>query len=92
MSFMALNGEIDLTLPARTRANVRLRSERNGYITSDFELPGVDYPYAAEPREGSTKPLHSRRPIEIQSRINGGGPMLVATTENGPIRLRRGGR
>ncbi|GAB5534867.1 MAG: hypothetical protein Rubg2KO_11160 [Rubricoccaceae bacterium] len=90
MSFIALNGEIDLTLPARLKANVRLRSERNGYITSDFELPGVDYPYADAPREGSAKPLHSRQPIEIQSSINGGGPMLVATTENGPIRLRRG--
>ena len=92
MSFIALNGEIDLTLPARLKANVRLRSERNGYIMSDFELPGVDYPYADEPREGSAKPLHSPRPIEIQSSINGGGPTLVATTENGPIRLRRARR
>ena len=92
MSFIALNGEIDLTLPARYRADVRLRSERNGYITSEFALPDVDYPYAEEAREGTTKPLHSQQPIEILSRINGGGPVLVATTENGPIYLRRGAR
>ncbi|NNF57837.1 MAG: hypothetical protein HKN04_06305 [Rhodothermaceae bacterium] len=89
LSFIALNGGIDLTFPGSYRANVRLRTERNGYITSEFSLPEVDYPYAAEAREGTAKPLYSQQPIEIQSTINGGGPVLVATTENGPIHIRR---
>lgn len=88
MSFITLNGEVDLTLPASARADVQLRTERNGYIDSDFTLPDVDYPYAAEAQEGTAKPLYSERPIAIRSTINGGGPPLVATTENGPIRLR----
>lgn len=92
MSFIALNGEIDLTFPRGYRADLRLRSERNGYVTSEFALPNVDYPYADEPRDGTAKPLHSRQPIEFMSRINGGGPVLIATTENGPIRIRRGAR
>lgn len=92
LSFIALNGEIDLTFPPSFRADVRLRSERNGHITSEFALPGVDYPYADAAREGSAKPVYSRQPIEIEARINGGGPLLVATTESGPIYLRRGPR
>ncbi|MEM6328263.1 MAG: hypothetical protein AAF791_14200 [Bacteroidota bacterium] len=87
MSFLTMNGEVDLLLPRSARANVQLRSERNGYIDSDFALPGVDYPYAEE-AGSAEKPLASPRPIQLRSTLNGGGPMLIATTENGPIKLR----
>lgn len=89
MSFVTLNGGIDLTFPEHLQADVWLRTTRNGHIVSDFDLIGVDYPYAGEPAEGGSKPRYSAYPIAIQAPINGGGPLLVASTENGPIRLRQ---
>ena len=87
MSFITLNGGIDLTLPADVHANLRLRSHKNGYVYSAFDLPHLDYPYQEEPGEDEPGRRYSKDPISVVSRIGGGGPWLVATTENGPIRL-----
>ncbi len=89
MSFITLNGGIDLSFPTDYRANVRLRSERNGYVFSEFGLGQTEYPYGDEPAVTVTERRYSKRPISIVSEIGGGGPWLVATTENGPIRITR---
>lgn len=87
LSFITLNGGITLTLPDGYQANARLRTRKNGYINSDFDLTGTASPYAAEPEAGETKPRYSKTPISINAPINGGGPLLIAMTENGPIEL-----
>src|SRR5438128_1722068 len=37
MAFTSLNGTVDVTLPANTKANLRLRSDR-GEVYSDFDV------------------------------------------------------
>lgn len=87
MSFVTLNGEVALTFPPDLQADVWLRTTRNGHIFSDFALPGVTYPYAQEAAEGTSKEPYSSDPIALRAAVNGGGPLIVAATENGPIRL-----
>ena len=89
MSFITLNGGIDLTLPDDLHANLRLRSHKNGYIYSAFDLPGLTYPYDQEPGEDEPERRYSKEPISVISLLGDGGPWLVATTENGPIRLKK---
>ena len=89
MSFITLNGGIDLAFPADYAANVRFRSEQNGYVFSEFGLPDTAYPYSQEPGSEAAERRYSKQPISIVSEIGGGGPWLVATTENGPIRVTR---
>ncbi|MBI3004933.1 MAG: hypothetical protein HYY49_05900, partial [Ignavibacteriales bacterium] len=38
MSFSSLNGEVDVTLPADTKANVSLKTDMGGEIYSDFDI------------------------------------------------------
>ena len=87
MAFSTLNGDVDVTLPASLKANVRLRSD-NGEIYSDFDI-AMDQvkPDIEEQREGGKYRLVVSR--EMTGRIQGGGPELFLKTFNGDILLRR---
>jgi hypothetical protein len=87
MSFMTLNGGIDLEFPDDVAADVRLRSNRNGYVYSEFDLPGVEYPYDQMPDDSEPGRKYSSEPVSITSTINSSGAWIVATTENGPVRI-----
>lgn len=87
MSFVTLNGEVALSFPDDLEADVWLRTTRNGHVFSAFTLPGVRYPYAQEAAKGTDKEPYGSAPIAIRAPVNGGGPLIVAATENGPIRL-----
>jgi hypothetical protein len=89
MSFITMNGGIDLSLPADLDANVRLRSQKNGYVVSDFALSGTGGVYDSKPDTQKGESQYSSNPIAVTSAIGSGGPWLVANTENGPIRLLR---
>jgi len=82
MAFSSLNGEIDVTLPAATRANLRIRT-LDGDVHSDFEI-AADRP----PSKNSPEGLPGRG---LVGTINGGGPEILFKTLNGNIRLRRAG-
>lgn len=88
MAFTSFNGNVDVTLPANAKANLRLQSD-NGDIYTDFDVQVR--PTAA--------PQTSRRPdgrvrIEVNQSIfgsiNGGGPEFDLRTFNGQIYVRRG--
>ena len=74
MSFTTLNGSVDVTFPAATKATVHMRSD-NGSIESDFELKVGPGTY------GSGK--------SIAGTINGGGPDMTFRTINGNVHIRR---
>lgn len=75
------NGEIDLTLPAETKANARYRTGQ-GRVLTDFDIAVQD-----------DQPEIRDRSIKFQDfvfgTLNGGGVALTIETEKGDIRLRR---
>ena len=88
MSFTTLNGDVDVTVPATIKADVRMSSE-NGDIYSDFDIEAR--PVAQPPEESSSKrkgfKVHIGR--EMRGQINGGGPEIYFKTFNGDILLRK---
>jgi hypothetical protein len=93
MSFLSYNGKVDVTLPADTKANLKMRTD-NGDIYSDFDV---------QLRASSTQPVTidnrsrgGRYRVEIDrgmiGAINGGGPEFELRTYNGNIYVRKGAR
>jgi DUF4097 and DUF4098 domain-containing protein YvlB len=75
MSFSTMNGDIDVSLPADTKANVRLQT-LNGTIHSDFDVvQKPDSRHSAGQR--------------LSGSINGGGPHIQLKTLNGGVHLRK---
>ena len=88
MSFSTMNGNIDVTLPSATRANVRMKTD-NGEIFSDFDVKMQAEASAAS--EGRGKDGMSRVSLErpVRGTLNGGGPEYQFTSFNGQIYLRK---
>lgn len=74
MSFTSWNGEVDVTLPATTKANLKLRTD-NGGVFTDFDVVKTGSPSNDRTTTGT---------------INGGGPDFDLRTHNGNIYLRKG--
>ncbi len=90
MSFSSLNGDIDVTLPADTKARVKLKSD-NGEIYSDFDIRPEAGPAGGKITETGRKDGRFRVQFEkaLYGSINGGGPEMQFTTFNGKIYLRK---
>lgn len=87
MAFSSFNGNVDVTLPAATKANVRLRSDQ-GQIYSDFDVAlDKTAPQVREERSGSRYRIELQQ--ELRGTIGGGGPEFMFKTFNGDIYLRR---
>nr|WP_273569052.1 DUF4097 family beta strand repeat-containing protein [Maribacter sp. Hal144] len=71
------NGEIDVTLPGNTSANLEL-SSWNGDIYTNFDL--------SRPDKDGLKSISGR---EIKGAINGGGVDITLKSTNGNIYLRK---
>jgi hypothetical protein len=89
LSFSTMNGDIDVTLPANPKANVRMKTD-HGEIYSDFEVkfqPGA----RVEESDSQRKDGHYRLRFDrtLRGTINGGGPEYQFTTFNGQIYLRK---
>lgn len=89
MAFSTLNGDIEVTLPAKLAASFRL-STTNGEIYSDFDIETENL---TGPVESSREKGRYRIVIEraVAGRIGGGGPELLLKTFNGDIVLKRAG-
>lgn len=92
MAFTSLNGNVDVTLPATVKANLKLRTD-NGDIYSDFEI--ALRPDAARTVVGGRQ-SNGRYRVEIDKSlygsVNGGGPEFELRTFNGNVYLRKGGQ
>lgn len=85
MSLSTMNGTIDLTIPADTKANLRMRTD-NGEIWSDFDvkLDGTHPPQVDDQRKSGGR-YRVRMDKTIYGSINGGGPEFQLVTFNGNI-------
>jgi hypothetical protein len=88
MAFTSVNGNVDVTLPADTKANLKLRTT-NGDIYTDFDVQ------IATPQirrlDSAPRGPHSLIDFEraITGTINGGGPDFELRTVNGNLVIRR---
>jgi len=92
MAFTSLNGEVDVTLPAATKANLKLRTD-NGSAFTDFDLHMLSQSASATAED--TRQSGGRYRLEVNKviygSINGGGPDIEVRTFNGNIYVRKGG-
>jgi DUF4097 and DUF4098 domain-containing protein YvlB len=90
MSFSSLNGDIDVSLPADTKARAKLKSD-NGAIYSDFDIAmdaSARKPMVQEGNSGKGK-YRVQFDKATYGLINGGGPEMTFTTFNGNIYVRK---
>ncbi|MBN2345230.1 MAG: DUF4097 family beta strand repeat protein [Candidatus Aminicenantes bacterium] len=90
LSLVTLNGDVDLTLPASTKADLKMRIDNNGEIYSDFELQlqeKTDRSVRDEREKGGRFRVTIDR--SVQGSINGGGREITLKTFNGDILLRK---
>lgn len=85
MSFVTLNGDVDITFPANVKARAKMKSER-GEIFTDFEMT-VD---RSKPEVKTDKGEYK---VSINAwvfgDINGGGPEYTFKNMNGDIIIRK---
>ena len=90
MSFSTWNGDIDVTLPSRIKAKVKMKSER-GDVYSDFDIQIDKTPKKVEEderKEGGKFRISFEK--YIYGSINGGGPEYTFKNFNGDIYMRKG--
>lgn len=89
MSFSTWNGDVDITLPAGLKAEVKLSSEQ-GDIYSDFDIQMQSKPKEAQTTErgegGKFKIVFDKT---IYGTIGGGGPEFSFKTYNGDVYIRK---
>lgn len=89
MSFATLNGKIDVTLPADTKANLRLKTMR-GAVYSDFDVKmQPDSKPVVEDARGQGGKYVIRMEHSVVGSINGGGPEYSFQTMNGTILIHK---
>ncbi|MGD0783498.1 MAG: DUF4097 family beta strand repeat-containing protein [Candidatus Aminicenantales bacterium] len=89
MSFVTFHGDIDVTLPADAKVNVRIKSNM-GEVYSDFDIALKQAPPDSEnspKREGGKFRVSLDR--SIYGTINGGGPELKFENFSGNVYLRK---
>lgn len=87
MAFTSLNGDIDVTLPAAVKANLRLRSDQ-GDVFTDFDVQLIAGANTNRPqREGRGSRIDLNR--SIYGTVNGGGADFELRTFDGNIYVRR---
>jgi hypothetical protein len=90
MAFTSFNGNVDVTLPATAKANLKMRSD-HGEIFTDFDIqirPNTPPP-AQTARTGDGR-IRIDVNQSIQGAVNGGGPEFELRTFNGNIYVRKG--
>ena len=88
MAFTSLNGDLDVTLPAAVKANLRLRSDQ-GDVFTDFDVQVITSASANRTqRNGRGVRVDVNR--SIYGTVNGGGPDFELRTFEGNIYVRKG--
>jgi hypothetical protein len=89
MSFVAFNGDVDITLPGDTKATFNLKSGM-GEVYSDFDMTLKTQPvksgYTTMADKGK---FHVTMDRAVSGSINGGGPEFKLQTYNGNIYIRK---
>ena len=90
MAFSSLSGTVDVTLPATTKANLKLRSD-NGDVFTDFDVQQTEPPSRSgfERSDRGGKRVRFESNSTIYGTINGGGPEIEARSFNGSVYIRK---
>jgi hypothetical protein len=92
MSFSSLNGKVEVTIPADTKARLRLKTT-NGAIYSDFDVkmePDTTRPVVEDARgQGGRYRIRMDSGTGVYGSINGGGPEYSFQTMNGTILIHK---
>jgi len=88
MSFTSLNGKIDVTLPAATKARLRLKTD-NGSIYTDFDVKLEPTSASVEDSRSNGGKYRIRLDRTMFGTINGGGPEYLFQTMNGSILIHK---
>ncbi len=89
MSFSTLTGDIDVTLPAGIKANVRLQVQ-HGRIESDFDLVLTPRIPTVGDRTGADEKFRAFFDTGVVGRLNGGGAEMSFKTVTGNLQIRKG--
>ncbi|MGZ4836078.1 MAG: DUF4097 family beta strand repeat-containing protein [Terriglobales bacterium] len=90
MSFSTMNGEIDVTLPASIKANVKLKTDHGDIFTDfDVKLDSTARPPQVEDNRKKGGKYRVRFDRGTTGTINGGGPEIQFTTFNGSILIHK---
>jgi len=89
MAFTSLNGAVDVTLPAATKANLKLRSD-NGSVFTDFEVGLLHPAPSVDDTRKSGGPYRIEVSKGIYGSLNGGGAEIELRTFNENVFLRKG--
>jgi hypothetical protein len=89
LSFSTMNGDIDVTLPADVKANLKMKSEQ-GEIYSDFDINMTRQPARSEAAE-KTEQGKFRISFDksLYGIVNGGGQEIGFNTFSGDIYIRK---
>ncbi|HKF20852.1 MAG TPA: hypothetical protein VKE93_04740 [Candidatus Angelobacter sp.] len=93
MAFSSMNGAVDVTFPADTKANLSLRTD-NGEVFSDFDIQ-LQNPAPqpiVEDNRGKGGKYVVRVEKTVRGTINGGGPEMQFKNFNGNIYIRKAGK
>ncbi len=90
MSFSTMNGAIDVTLPASTKADLAISNAMNGDVFTDFDLQTK---METKPVVEDSRSKNGRYQVTfdrgVKAKINGGGPEIRFKTFNGSIYIRK---
>jgi hypothetical protein len=89
MAFTSLNGNVDVTLPASTRATFKLRSDM-GDVFSDFDVQLRSMPATVQDNRRGGGRFQIEVNKAIYGAVNGGGPEIELRTFNGNVYVRKG--
>jgi hypothetical protein len=87
MAFSTLNGDVNVTLPADTKANLKLKSD-NGDVFSDFD---IDIDKSPAKIDKTTEPgmYKIKKDDWVYGKINGGGPEIMMKNMQGDIYVKK---
>ena len=87
LAFTTYNGKVDLNLPASTKADLKLKTQRGEILTGfDVELVKQQSKTENSRKNGVFKVYLDEW---VQGKINAGGPEIMAQTHNGNIYIRK---
>jgi DUF4097 and DUF4098 domain-containing protein YvlB len=90
LSLITLNGDVDVTLPATVKADLKLKIDNEGEIYSDFELTVQNKTQkTVEDKRSHGGKYRLTIDKTVFGSINGGGQEITLKTFNGDILLRK---
>jgi hypothetical protein len=87
MAFSTLNGDINVTLPADTKANLKLKSD-NGDVFSDFDID-IDKTPSKVDKTNEPGMYKIKKDDWVYGKINGGGPEMMMKNMQGDIYVKK---